>query len=180
MKSSSRHTGFTTLFVILCALYAPGLLAQDQVAQDQVAQDQAATELPASISKQPLKESRLWLPPAQANHREALVRAARQALLHQNCSEVLYGGLNEFRSEREGTSFTILCMRDGRSTFNQVFFESELMTDEDISARTASGAAELERLRSLMQQPGAQPVQPPTTPEQSEIRIDAGSAPVLF
>ena len=170
MKSSSRNPGFITLLAILCAFGTPALIAQEQA--------DPASSVP--VSKEPLKESRLWLPPAQAAHREALVRAARQALLHQDCSEVLYGGLNEFRSEREGTSFTILCMRDGRSTFNQVFFEAELMTDEDIRARTAVGAAELERLRSLMQQPGVQPVQPPTTPEQPEVRVDTGPAPVLF
>ena len=172
MKTSSFLIGLISL-VALFTLWAPSMSAQETVIE---------TEMPQiPVPKQPVKESRLWLPSAQASHREALLRAARQALLHQDCNEVLYGGLNEFRSEREGISFTILCMRDSRTTFNQVFSEAQLMTDEDIRNRTAGGAAELERLRSLMQQqPGVQPVQPPTTPQEPEISIDTGPPPVLF
>lgn len=167
------------LLFFLSVSLMPMVQAQEAEQPPQADADPSVGELqlPPS-SKQPLREDRLWLSPSHASHREALVRAARQALLHAECNEVLYGGLNEFRTEREGTSFTILCMRDGRTTFNQVFFEADLMTDEDIQARTPGGGAELERLRSLMQQPGVQPVQPPAS--QPPAQPDTGPPPVVF
>lgn len=192
MKTSSPNTGLPAqcsrsllksglsglLFSLTVSLM---LVAQAQEAEQppQADADPSVGELqlPPS-SKEPLREDRLWLSPSHASHREALVRAARQALLHAECNEVLYGGLNEFRTERVGTSFTILCMRDGRTTFNQVFFEADLMTNEDIQARTPGGGAELERLRSLMQQPGVQPVQPPAS--QPPAQPDTGPPPVVF
>lgn len=198
MKSSSRITGLSAVcptsprvaslaslgFALFVSLM-PAAQAQEPPALSQADADPSVGELQLPpASKQPLREDRLWLSPAHASHREALVRAARQALLHAECNEVLYGGLNEFRTEHEGTSFTILCMRDGRTTFNQVFFQADLMTDEDIRARSPGGAAELERLRLLMQQPagvssGSQPVQPPAgqtpTPQPSN-----GPPPVVF
>lgn len=168
MKTSLAHSCLRRLLVGLCLLSAPCLSAQEPGA--------------GVNSKKPVKESRLWLPQSQAALHDSLVRAARQALLHPECNEVLYGSINEFRTQREGVSFTILCMRDSRSTFNQVFSEAELLSDVEIQSRaTANTAAELERLRSLIPLPSVQPpAQPSTSQPEPEIKMDAGPAPVVF
>jgi hypothetical protein len=114
----------------------------------------------AAINQHPktaLNPSRLWLPPQQAKVAGLLLTAANRALEHPECAEVLYGGLNEFRTEREGTSFTIMCIKDARTTFNQVFHERDLVASEVRSpAEEAAARAEIERLRGLIQNPSGQ------------------------
>jgi hypothetical protein len=127
-----------------------------------------------------LRTERLWLLPRQSAFTELIRRAGRQALQHPDCNEVLYGSLNEFRTERTGTSFTILCMKDARTTFNQVFFADDLMTEEDLNVAEQPSLAteELERLRQMMQPqsvPGstqqAEPVQPAVAPENQAVPV---------
>ncbi len=92
---------------------------------------------------------RLWLPSSQENLRELLVAAAHQALEDPDCTEVLYGRLNEYRSENDETAFTILCMRDPRYTFNLVFNASDLEPFEQ-EQETVSNTEDLQRLRALL------------------------------
>jgi len=96
-----------------------------------------------------VKPQRLWLPPSQENLRELLVAAAHQALLDPDCAEVLYGRLNEYRTENDETAFTILCMRDARYTFNLVFNASDL-APADTEQEVVSNAEDLQRLRALL------------------------------
>lgn len=96
-----------------------------------------------------IKPHRLWLPSSQENLRDLLVAAAQQALQDPDCAEVLYGRLNEFRSENDETAFTILCMRDPRYTFNLVFNASDL-EPADSEQETESNTEDLQRLRALL------------------------------
>lgn len=96
-----------------------------------------------------VKPHRLWLPSSQSNLRGLLEAAANRALEDPDCTEVLYGRLNEYRTENEGTAFTILCMRDPRYTFNLVFHASELEPAESEPDR-ASNSSDLQRLRELL------------------------------
>jgi len=130
--------------------------------------------------KMPLKTTRLWLPPQHAASAGLLLAAANRALEHPDCAEVLYGGLNEFRTEREGTAFTIMCIKDPRTTFNQIFHESDLVAvatpapvDESVSPD------EFDRLRNLLRNPSGQQT-PPVPAEQQQPPIDSGPAPTVF
>ncbi len=96
-----------------------------------------------------VKPHRLWLPSSQGNLRELLVAAAHRALEDPDCAEVLYGRLNEYRTENDETAFTILCMRDLRYTFNLVFNASELEPAES-EEEVVSNAEDLQRLRELL------------------------------
>lgn len=98
-----------------------------------------------------VRPDRLWLPPAFAKYSDALATAAELALEHPECKDVLYGRLNEFRSENSEISFTILCMKDARNTFNQVFALAELLDNPEADARRAARQRELEQLRNLLQ-----------------------------
>lgn len=102
----------------------------------------------AQSSTGTVQRHRLWLPSSQENLRDLLVAAAHKALEDPDCAEVLYGRLNEFRSENDETAFTILCMRDPRYTFNLVFAASTLQPAE--AEEPVSNAEDLQRLRALL------------------------------
>lgn len=161
-----------------------GIDINDQVTALAVAAAQpgetAATIAPPELSRE-LRTDRLWLLPRHAEFADLLNRAARQALQHADCNEVLYGSLNEFKTERIGTSFTILCMKDARTTFNQVFFADDLKSEEELTvAEEPDGSEELERLRQMMQ-PSGQPgdSQSPTAIQPALVPDDL-PAPTVF
>jgi hypothetical protein len=129
--------------------------------------------------KTPLDANRLWLPPQHTESAGLLLTAANLALEHPDCAEVLYGGLNEYRTQREGTSFTIMCIKDARTTFNQIFFASELAESEiKTPEEDAVSRAEIERLRQLIQNPSGQ--QAPAPAQQQEQTTDTGQSPTVF
>lgn len=166
--------------VFLLLVLWPGLLSAQQAAP-------AAEPEPLTTEGQPkreLRSERLWLLPRNANLADLLERAARQALEHPDCQDVLYGSLNEFRSERGGTSFTILCMRDARSTFNLVFEADDLKSSEELNnPADLRPREELERLRQMMQpvQPASDTTLPPASENStSDPSLTPADAPVLF
>lgn len=103
----------------------------------------------AAAEAETVKAHRLWLPSTQENLRELLVAAAHRALQDPDCTEVLYGRLNEYRTENDETAFTILCMRDPRYTFNLVFNASDLEPAET-EPEVISNTEDLQRLRELL------------------------------
>jgi len=100
-----------------------------------------------------IRPERLWLPAGSSHLRDLLNIAAFRALEHSDCKEVLYGRLNEYRTENADTAFTILCMKDERTTFNLVFYASDLSSGagQTSEADDAASREELERLRNLLQ-----------------------------
>jgi hypothetical protein len=152
--------------------------------QEQLAGEEVETAINLH-PKTPLDANRLWLPPQHRESAGLLLTAANLALEHPECGEVLYGGLNEYRTEREGMSFTIMCIKDARTTFNQIFFasdlsETEIQTPADEAASSAESEenAELERLRQLIQSSSGR--QAPAPVQQQEQAIDTGPVPELF
>lgn len=146
--------------------------------------------------KTPLNTARLWLPAQHVASAGSLLAAAHRALEHPDCAEVLYGGLNEFRTEREGTSFTIMCIKDARTTFNQIFFQSDLPSasapfaaapvaaDPFAAAPVApvdesAAREELDRLRNLLGGPSGPPPSPAPV-EQQQPPVDTGPPPTVF
>ena len=125
---------------------------------------------------------RLWLPAGSSHLRDLLNIAAFRALEHPDCKELLYGRLNEYRTENAETAFTILCMKDERTTFNLVFYARDLSPGAGQSGQSGSAASseDLERLRNLLQgSPSAtdntdSEAQAPQTPPEN------GATPEIF
>ncbi len=111
------------------------------------------------MPKQPLRESRLWLPPSLDSLQPFLVTAAMRAMNNPDCRDVLYGSVNEFRTEHDEPTFTILCMQNPRHTFNLIFPQSILMPSvpEEVQAETREAEAQLDRLRNLLQSDATTP-----------------------
>jgi len=173
-RSSWRcHLRLGMLLGVFC-LASPA--AQSQITGQSTETDTAINLHP----KTPLNNSRLWLPRHHAASAGLLLAAANRALEHPDCAEVLYGGLNEFRTEREGTSFTILCIKDARTTFNQIFHESDLTaTASSAPGDDSSSQEELDRLRNLLRSPPVQQATPaPAEPQQPPV--DNGPPPIVF
>lgn len=130
--------------------------------------------------KTPLNTARLWLPPQHTASAGLLLAAANRALEHPDCAEVLYGGLNEFRTEREGTSFTIMCIKDPRTTFNQIFHESDLaVAATPAPVDESESQEEFDRLRNLLRGPSGQQTTPAPAGQQ-QPPTDSGPAPTVF
>lgn len=119
------------------------------------------------MPKQPLRESRLWLPPSLDSLQPFLVTAAFRAMQNPDCRDVLYGSVNEFRTENGEPTFTILCMQNPRHTFNLIFPQSILMPSvpEEVQQETREAEAQLDRLRNLLQSDAT----PPDNNEQLEV-----------
>lgn len=103
----------------------------------------------AASDESRINPERLWLPPSSSDLRPALEQAAAQALNNPRCEEVLYGRLNQYRSEREEPTLTILCQEDYRTTFNLIYPISEL-DGEAVAAEENAPDPELEELRDRL------------------------------
>jgi hypothetical protein len=104
-----------------------------------------------------------------ANLRPFLVMAVNKVLEDPSCVEVLYARLNEYRTIYEEPTFTILCQKDPKSTFNRVlkitevdpeYFE-KLRASADASNQAQSLNPEIEALRRQLLGAGDAPAQPP-------------------
>lgn len=69
---------------------------------------------------------RMWLAPSREYLRQHLEMAVLQALADSNCVEVMYARLNEYRTRESEPTFTVLCRKDHRSTFNLIYQISSL------------------------------------------------------
>ena len=85
---------------------------------------------------------------------------------------MLYGRLNEYRTQREEPSFTIMCMKDVRTTFDQVFFASELDGESLDEPRQQPTSEELEQLRGLLQSVAPNRRATGTEDESAEPEVD--------
>lgn len=83
-----------------------------------------------------------------------LAYAAELALSDPDCNQVLYGRLNEYRTENgEEPTMTILCQQDPRTTFNLVYQASDLeaaMPAADTEFSDEDADSNLDALRNLL------------------------------
>ena len=166
----------------LLALPAMADLAQPDAALAMADTGAADTGVGEAIE---LRTDRLWLPANRRNLQPLLTAAAQRALENPECADVLYGRLNEYRTERTEPTFSILCMHDARTTFNLLYLASELEAEEN--ARSADSGQplnpELERLRGLLQKPvvpstGASSQAAPSTANESpHVPVPAVTTP---
>jgi hypothetical protein len=133
----------------------------------------ALTGLPAIAAAQDVASERLWLPASATNLRPFLVMAVNKVQEDPACVEVLYARLNEYRTIYEEPTFTILCQKDPKTTFNRVVKITEV--DPEYFAKLQAGAnaasqaqglnPEIEALRRQLLAPtGAQGSAPSDVP----------------
>ncbi len=135
------------------------------------------------------RSERLWLPASATHLRPFLQMAVDLALEDENCSEVLYARLNEYRTIYEEPTFTILCKRDARSTFNRVvpitevdpeyFAKLEASEEALDTSRVLSSEIEAIRQQLLSPQEATSAPTPPSAPQvqdaPNDMTIDLGT-----
>jgi hypothetical protein len=129
------------------------------------AQEPAPEEPQGSASAREVNADRLWLPASAANLRPFLVMAVNKVLEDPSCVEVLYARLNEYRTIYEEPTFTVLCQKDPKTTFNRVvkitevdpeYFE-KLRASADASNQAQTLNPEIEALRRQLLGGGSAP-----------------------
>lgn len=93
------------------------------------------------------RSERLWLPASASNLRPFLQMAVDLALTDEDCTDVLYARLNEYRTIYEEPTFTILCKFNAKRTFNRVIPITEV--DPDYYAKLEAGQEALNTARNL-------------------------------
>lgn len=128
---------------------------------------------------------RMWLPGSAQHLRPFLLMAMDRALEDQTCTEVLYARLNEYRTIYEEPTFTILCKKDYKTTFNKVYNITEI--DPDYNSRIAesqAAAANADNLSSAIEALRQQLVAPsevvvPAPVAEPATEEEPAAAPVL-
>lgn len=158
------RTFTTRSLLLLWALAGDAALAAEADVEAKVgagAEEEATTD-----------PTRMWLPESAANLHPFLKLAVTEALRDPTCTEVLYARLNEYRTIYEEPTFTILCKKDYKSTFNKVYHITELdpeynnrITQNQATSQLTQGlTAEIESLRQQLVTP-EQPSEPTATVE---------------
>ncbi len=114
------------LLWLTCALVSSTLHAADADAHvdAEVTRESVVEDAARSVAE--TDPSRLWLPASAQNLRPFLKLAVAEALQDATCTEVMYARLNEYRTVYEEPTFTILCKKDYKTTFNKVYHITEL------------------------------------------------------
>lgn len=76
-----------------------------------------------------VKESVQWLPGTHRELQPYLELAITAAQQREDCMEIIYARLNEYRTENDEPTFTILCKKDFKHTFNIVYRITELFPE---------------------------------------------------
>ncbi len=145
------------------------LLASAALCLPASAQEPAAVEPAAQTSAEGVHPDRLWLPASAANLRPFLVMAVNKVLEDPTCVEVLYARLNEYRTIYEEPTFTILCQKDPKTTFNRVVkitevdpeYYDKLRASAEASSQAQTLNPEIEALRRQLLGGGDAPAETP-------------------
>lgn len=130
------------------------------------AQEPAPAQPQANAAAQhEVHPDRLWLPASAANLRPFLVMAVNKVMEDPTCVDVLYARLNEYRTIYEEPTFTILCQKDPKTTFNRVVkitevdpeYFDKLRASADASNQAQSLNPEIEALRRQLLGGGTTP-----------------------
>lgn len=148
------------------------------------AQEPVPAASQASATAREVHPDRLWLPASATNLRPFLVMAVNKVMEDPSCVEVLYARLNEYRTIYEEPTFTILCQKDPKTTFNRVvkitevdpeYFE-KLRASADASNQAQTLNPEIEALRRQLLGAGDAPAEPPAQePAQAPATAPAGT-----
>ncbi len=121
----------------------------------------ALTGLSGTVAAQDVTSERLWLPASASNLRPFLVMAVNKVKEDPACAEVLYARLNEYRTIYEEPTFTILCQKDPKTTFNRVVkitkvdpeYFAKLQAGADAASQAQGLSQEIEALRRQLLSP---------------------------
>lgn len=132
--------------------------------------------VPAMAAENSVQSQRLWLPAGASDLRPFLQMAVDMALQDENCKEILYARLNEYRTIYEEPTFTILCQKDPKTTFNRVIKITEVDPEYFDKIRASENALDTNRtlspeIEALRQQLGA-----PAVPSQPAAGSPAPAA----
>ena len=94
------------------------------------------------------RSERLWLPASAAHLRPFLQMAVNLAMEDEDCVDVLYARLNDYRTTYEEPTFTILCKKDAKTTFNRVVPITEVDPDYFAKIQQSENAADTARTLS--------------------------------
>lgn len=164
--------------LLACLLASAALSPLVQAQVPEPAPEVAAT----AAAERSVNPERLWLPASAANLRPFLQMAVNKVMEDPACVEVLYARLNEYRTIYEEPTFTVLCQKDPKTTFNRVvkitevdpeYFE-KLRASADASNQAQSLNPEIEALRRQLLGGGDAPAETPAT----EPTNPASPAPV--
>jgi hypothetical protein len=109
------------------------------------------------------RSERLWLPASAAHLRPFLRMAVDLAMEDEDCTDVLYARLNEYRTTYEKPTFTILCKKDAKTTFNRVVpitevdpdYFAKIQQSEEATDTARTLSPEIEALRNQLVSPSA-------------------------
>lgn len=109
------------------------------------------------------RSERLWLPASAAHLRPFLQMAVDLAMESEDCTDVLYARLNEYRTTYEEPTFTILCKKDAKTTYNRVVpitevdpdYFAKIQQSEDAADTARTLSPEIEALRNQLLSPSA-------------------------
>ena len=130
------------------------------------------------------RSERLWLPASASNLRPFLQMAVDLALEDPNCKDILYARLNEYRTIYDEPTFTILCQKDPKTTFNRVIkiteadpeYYEKIKASEQAQDTNRTLSDELEALRKqLLPPPTASP--PPPAAIQPQVQAEPAVEP---
>ncbi len=122
------------------------------------------------------KFERSWLPASAQHLRPFLLMAMERALEDPACTEVLYARLNEYRSVYEEPTFTILCKKDYKTTFNKVFnitvldpnYNSRIAESQAAAANAGNLSSAIDALRQQLVAPSEAV---PPQPIETQVRV---------
>tara|TARA_R100001377_G_scaffold47417_1_gene27346 strand:- start:471 stop:1013 length:543 start_codon:yes stop_codon:yes gene_type:complete len=109
------------------------------------------------------RSERLWLPANASHLRPFLQMAVNLALEEEDCNDVLYARLNEYRTIYEEPTFTILCKKDAKTTYNRVVpitevdpeYFAKIQQSEDAANTASTLTPEIEALRRQLLSPSS-------------------------
>tara|TARA_R110001592_G_scaffold66152_1_gene202936 strand:+ start:2452 stop:2961 length:510 start_codon:yes stop_codon:yes gene_type:complete len=109
------------------------------------------------------RSERLWLPANSAHLRPFLQMAVNLAMEEEDCNDVLYARLNEYRTIYEEPTFTILCKKDAKTTYNRVVpitevdpeYFAKIQRSEDAADTARTLTPEIEALRNQLLSPSS-------------------------
>lgn len=176
------------LLWLTCALVSSPLHAAEAKARVEAEVTHESVVEDAARSVAETDPSRLW-PPASAQHLLPFLKlAVAEALQDATCTEVMYARLNEYRTVYEEPTFTILCKKDYKTTFNKVYQVTELdpeynnrIAQREVAAQNSVVLTdEIETLRQQLLTPvepsaptaNVELLQPPQNEDPNDLSLD--------
>lgn len=139
---------------LLIVLLSTRLFAAEATHDDTHAPAATAGQHPAVR----VKPERLWLPSSAQHLRPYLELAVERSLEDEDCHEILYARLNEYRTVYDEPTFSVLCKKDYKTTYNHIypvseldeFYDSRVEQSETIATSASALGEDIQALRESL------------------------------